>query len=287
MEEQMNLNSVRTFLSVNAPAIFTGMALVTVVETVALTVQATVKVQDEIHDLRETITVKPEPEPADYVKACWKHCVPPACTLTASLFFIIAANQAHVRKEASLAALYSLYESKYKSYREKNRELFGDDKDAQVSEAVLREEIRKSKPSDPIFPGRPEEYLVYDELTRQYFYATMKEKEHAQEQLNRILCKESAVAYNYLLALFNNADHKTKLGNIFGWFMDDTFAEYYYWNESFYGRPYAELTFEPSGEVTDQQEEIYILRCSLEPVAENDKDDSEDMDARDKAEKAK
>ena len=69
---------------------------------------------------------------------------------------------------------------------------------------------------------------------------------------------------------------------MFGWFLDDTFAEYYYWNESFYARPYAELEFVPSGEVTDQQEEIYILTCSIEPLAENNMDDSEAMDSQDK-----
>lgn len=275
----MNLNGVKTFLSINAPAIFTGMAIVTAVETVALTVKATMEVQDEVYDLRETIRTKPEPEAIDYVRVSWKHCVPPTLTLSATIFFILAANQAHIRKETSLAALYSLYERQYKTYREKNRELYGEKHDAKIQKEVMKEELKKNPPK--IFPGRAEEYLVYDELTRQYFYATMKEKEHAQEQLNRILGKESAVAYNFLLSCFNNADHKQRIGNIFGWFMDDTFAEYYYWNESFFGRPYVELTFEPSGEVTDQQEEIYILRCSLEPLAENNMDDSEKMDSQD------
>lgn len=36
------------------------------------------------------------------------------------------------------------------------------------------------------------------------------------------------------------------------------------------------------GEVTDQQEEIYILRCNIEPLAENHMDDSEAMDSQDK-----
>lgn len=275
----MNLNSVRTFLSANAPAIFTGMAIVTSVETVALTAKATKDVWDEVYDLRETIVVKPEPEAVDYVRACWKHCIPPALSLSATIFLILAANQAHIRKETSLAALYSLYERQYKEYREKNRELFGDKADAKVQKEVLKKELKRHE--NKLYPGRAEEYLVYDELTRQYFYATMKEKEHAQEQLNRVLAKESAVAYNYLLACFKNADHTQKLGNLFGWFMDDTFAEYYYWNESFFGRPYVELTFDPTGEVTDQQEDIYVLRCSLEPLAENNMDDSELMDSQD------
>ena len=276
----MNLNAIKTFLSSNAPAIFTGLALTTSIETVILTAKATMKVQDEVHDLRCNITAKPEPEPIDYVRACWKHCVPPALSLSATLFFILAANQAHIRTEMSTAALYSLYEQKYKTYRDKNRELFGEENDRKVEQEALREEIRQNQPR--IFPGRPEEYLVFDEITRQYFYATYKEKEYAQEQLNRILSKESAVAWNYLLGFFKNASHTMSIGNVFGWFMDDSFCEYYYWNESFFGRPYVELEFVPTGEVTDQQEEIFTLRCSLEPLAECNMDDSEAMDSQDK-----
>jgi hypothetical protein len=269
---------LKKFIVDNAPAIFTGLAVAGVIETVALTAKAAVNVVDDIYDLRSNIRIKPEPEAIDYIDACWKDCVPPALSLTATIFFILAANQAHIRTEAGLAAAYSLYEGKYKDYKAKNKELFGEKADEKVEEEVRRDNIRKT---EPLYPGRSEEYLVYDEVTRQYFYSTYKEKEHAQEQLNRILGKESAVSYNYLLSMFKQAEHRTKIGNIFGWFLDDTFADYYYWNESFYGRPYAELTFEPSGEVTDQQEEIFILRCSLEPIAENNMDDSEAMDSQD------
>lgn len=272
------LNTLKNFIRNNAPAIFTGLAVAGAIETTALTAKAAINVADDIYDLRCNMYDKPEPEKADYIKACWKDCVPPALSLSATIFFILAANQAHIRTEAGLAAAYSLYESKYKEYKAKNREIFGEKADEKVEEEVRRDKIRKT---ERLYPERSEEYLIYDEITNQYFYSTYKEKEHAQEQLNRILGKESAVAYNYLLSMFKNADHKSKIGNIFGWFLDDSFLEYYCWNESFFGRPYAELIFEPSDEVTDQQEEIYILRCSLEPLAENNIDDSEKMDSQD------
>lgn len=265
----MNLSPIKKFLIDNAPAIFTGLALAGVVETTVLTIRAVPRVEDKIWELEQKTAGTPERR--EIIRECWTETIPPACSMLFTMFCIIAANQAHVRREASIAALYSLYEGKYRDYKGKNRELFGEENDKRVEEEVLKDKLHNEK----LYPERSEEYLVYDEVTGQYFYATYKEKEHAQEQLNRILGKESKVAYNFLLSCFRNADHRIPIGNIFGWFMDDTFAEYYYWNESFYGRPYAELTFEPSGEVTDQQEEIYILKCSLEAVAENNIDDSE------------
>lgn len=275
----MNLQNIfkagEKFLVDNAPAIFTGLAVGGVIETTILTVQAVPKVEDKLWEAEQTKAE--ELDKREVLEACWKECIPPALSLLTTIYFILKANQAHVSKEMDLAALASLYETKHTAYKNKNRELFGEENDKRVEE-----EVRKDKMREKIFPERSEEYLVYDEVTNQYFYATYKEKEHAQEQLNRILGKESAVAYNFLLSCFRNADHKTRLGNLFGWFLDDTFTEYYYWNESFYGRPYAELEFVPSGEVTDQQEEIYILRCNIEPLAENHMDDSEAMDSQDK-----
>lgn len=276
----MKISAIKESIVNNAPSIFTGLAIGGLVETTILTARATMRIQDEVFDLRETITSKPEPEVIDYIRTCWRECIPPAITFSATLFCMIAANNAHLRKEASLTALYSLYEGRYRDYKAKNRELYGKENDERVEKEVLKKEVKNNPPK--IFPERAEEYLIYDEITRQYFYATYKEKEHAQEQLNRILGKESAVSWNYLLSFFKNADHKMNIGNVFGWFLDDTFMEYYYWNESFFARPYAELEFEELGKVTDQQEDIYVLRCSLEPIAENYMDDCEVMDSQDK-----
>lgn len=272
----MNFGVIKKFLIDNAPAIFTGLALAGTVETVALTVRAVPRIEDKMWELEQETGGSPERK--EIIKECWTEVIPPGTALLATMFCIVAANQAHIRREAGLAALYSFYEGRYNNYKAKNRELFGKENDEKVEKEVLREKLKR----EDLYPGRSEEYLVYDPVTDQYFYATFKEKEHAQEQLNRILSKECAVAYNYLLSCFRNADHKMPIGNIFGWFLDDAFVEYYYWNESFFGRPYTELIFEPSGEVTDQQEEIYVLRCSLEPLAENNTDDSEAKDSQDK-----
>ena len=278
----MNLNVIKRFFIDNAPAIFTGLAVAGVIETTALTIRAVPRVEDKIWELEHSSCRDYEEyievEKREIFRECWTEAVPPALAMSFTIFCIIAANQAHLRKEASLAALYSLYEGRYRDYKSKNRELFGEENDKKVEEEVLKDRLHNER----LYPERSEEYLVYDEITNQYFYATYKEKEHAQELLNRILGKESAVAYNFLLSCFKNADHKMPIGNVFGWFMDDTFMEYYYWNESFYARPYADLTFNPTGEVTDQQEEIYTLECSLEPIAENNMDDSEAKDSQDK-----
>lgn len=272
----MNLNAIKKILIDNAPAIFTGLALAGTIETVVLTVRAVPRIEDRMWELEQEKAGTPERK--EIIQECWTEVVPPCAALFFTMFCIVAANQAHVRKEAGIAALYSFYEGKYKDYKLKTRELHGREVDEEIEREIIRDKLKREE----LYPRRSEEYLVYDPITDQYFYSTFKEKEHAQEQLNRILGMESAVAYNYFLSLFRNADHKFPIGNIFGWFMDDTFTEYYYWNQSFYGRPYAEVIFEQSDEVTDQQEEIYILRCTLEPIAENNMDDSEAKDSQDK-----
>ena len=72
------------------------------------------------------------------------------------MFCIIAANQAHVRREASIAALYSLYEGKYRDYKGKNRELFGEENDKRVEEEVLKDKLH----NESLYPEKSEGELT-------------------------------------------------------------------------------------------------------------------------------
>lgn len=180
-------------------------------------------------------------------------------------------------KEIVMGATTAAYfEQMYKTYREKNIELYGHENDQAIKHEIAKDRITADKPR-VIQTHNGELYHIYDEVTEQYFYATYKELEHAERELNRILDKECPVKYNHLLKMFKNADHKTKRGELLGWFLDDTFFDYHYWNESFFAHQYIELILDP---VEIDGEEIYALRCTLEPLMEATWDPDIYMDAR-------
>jgi hypothetical protein len=181
---------------------------------------------------------------------------------------------AQVANAVSVAAWYKKH---LKEYREKNRELYGEENDRSVEDAIIREHISQNPP-----PKRKnsDAFLIYDPITDQYFEATQKEIDHCEREMNRILGKESGVEYWFLLKHFKNAKYNLPICSDIGWFLDESYADYHYWNESFYARELFEINLERLDDAPEG--DVYILRCSIEPMLNMELDadvvkDSQDL----------
>ncbi len=186
----------------------------------------------------------------------WKVGVPSAIAL-GCFMGSIKGYSAQVANAVSIAAWYKQYA---KEYQDKNRELHGEENDKAVKEAIVKDHISKNPP-----PKKKDEnaYLVYDPITQDYFEVTQKELDHCEREMNRILGKESPVDYRFFLKHFRHANYDNPICKDVGWFLDDTYADYHYWNESFYARQLFEIYLEkPDYATTD----YYILSCSIEPM---------------------
>ena len=247
-----------TNLSKHLPSIFmgagVGLSALTTVEAVKATPEAYSLIQGEDLTLIEK------------AKRTYKCYTVPACAFAASLAcfgFAMKGYNSQIADATEAAIAASYFAQKYKDYRAKNIELHGKECDKEVIEAIVKDQMAKNPPV--VSTGYSGKYHVYDPVTDQYFYATYKELEHAEHEMNRILPKESTVKYNYLLSFFKEADHTLDRGEIIGWFMDDTYEEYHYWSASFFGVPCMELSF---NKVDIDGEDIYYLGCSVDPLME-------------------
>lgn len=228
-----------------------GLSTLTTIEAVRVTPEAYSQIYGEDLSWKEK------------VQRTYKYYIPAGISYVASLGCFGLAVKGYTDEAAKFAMAALVADSRYRNYREQNIKLNGTEKDEAVRHAMAEQSVKAHPPIRPI--GHNNEFLVYDEITDQYFYATEKEFAHVEREMNRILGKESPVRYNYLLKMFRNADSTKSEGELFGWFLDDTYSDYHYWNESFFGRPYMEIFGDP---IEIDGEEVYVLRCSVEPLME-------------------
>lgn len=88
-----------------------------------------------------------------------------------TLACIFGANALNKRQQASLISAYAMLENSYKQYKRKVKELYGDEADIQVVEAVAEEEFPEEP--EPEFPDG--KVLFLDFKTLNYFRARVED----------------------------------------------------------------------------------------------------------------
>ena len=97
--------------------------------------------------------------------------IPSIAIGAATLVCIFGANVLNKRKQASLVSAYGMLENSYRQYKNKVKELYGDEVDKEVVETVIKEEF----PEEPE-PDLPDgKFLFYDFKTLQPFRARMED----------------------------------------------------------------------------------------------------------------
>ena len=163
--------------------------------------------------------------------------------------------------QIAMAGAASYWKKYAKEYRAKNRELYGEENDRNIEKAVARDHIRQHPPAKS--KKDPNALQMYDPITDQYFEATPGELEYAENKMNDILSKGCPVHYWFLLKHFRGVKWDLPICDDIGWHLDDTYEDYHYYNESFFGH----IQFKFLDEYEDTQYgRIYILRCNLEPM---------------------
>ena len=253
--------TVVKYLVEHAPAIFTGLAAVGTVTTTALAIKATPKALDKLDN---AYLDKGEPlNKKEVVKATWKCYIPAAVSGGMTIGFIFAANYAHIRKETAMAAMASFFEKRYLDYQNKVIECTDEETDKAIRTSIAEDEMAKNPPKHKKLKAG--EFMCYEPNTKQYFTTTENQLLWAKLTANKILSMEEKVYLNQILALFPNADHKKKIGDKIGWYMDDSYYEFVGYNWGYYGRPWLDIDYEFSDK---NGQNVAILDFSIAPVHE-------------------
>ena len=265
----MNIEKVKEAL----PHIFMGLGMSLGVTATAEGIKQTFRLVEDGYTrdyiLNRNVSIKQK------VKVIGKYYWPVGATSAMAAGCFIAAQHGYSAQIADAVGLAAWWKRYAKEYRAKNRELYGEENDKAVEQAIIEDHISQNPP-----PKRKnsDAFLIYDPVTDQYFEATQKEIDHCEHEMNRILGKECAVEYKFLLKHFRNAKWNLPICSDIGWFLDETYADYHYWNESFYAREIFEIYLDP---IDAPEGEVYILRFSIEPMLNMELDADVVKDAQD------
>ena len=152
----------------------------------------------------------------DTIKIGIRHFAPTIVTATMSAACIIGSNRISARRNAALAAAYTLTENAFKDYKEKVIETIGAKKDKEIRDAVVSDQAHKAsfKGSEVIITGHGET-MCLDEISGQPFKSSIARIQKVENILNRKLRNENYVSLNDLY--YELGIRQTPTGNELGW----------------------------------------------------------------------
>lgn len=250
------LHHSKLFLKRNASTILTCAGGVGVVATTILAVRATPKALERIEEAKEE--KGEELTKLEVVNVAGPVYIPTAVAGVSTIACIFGANILNKRHQASLMSAYALVDNSFKEYRNKLKELYGEEAHKNIIESIAAE-----KASDTYLYANylgtgcdlaleehsSEPRLFYDEHSNRYFEATIEQVLTAEYHLNRNYILRG---YAYLNELYEFLGiEETDYGSVLGWAPLD---EGMYWIE-----------FNHHKVVMDDGLECFILEMPFEP----------------------
>ena len=145
--------------------IFSGIGMLA---TVVLAVKATPKALELIEEHKNVDSE--EIKPIDAIKIAWKPYIPALAVGSATILCMFGSDFMTKRKQANLIGAYTLLENSYKSYKNKVKDIYGEEADSSI-----KTEIAKDEYEDANEPCDENDDLFFDFATLRYFRAPMSE----------------------------------------------------------------------------------------------------------------
>lgn len=175
---------------------------------------------------------------------------------------IFGANIMNKRHQAALVSAYALVDSSFKEYKQKLKELYGEETHNNVVDAIAVEKVDRDWGVSGSYFGEScdlaneeacgESVLFYEENSGRYFESTIEQVLNAMYHINR---NYALRGYCYLNEYFEFLGlEPTDYGSVMGWAPTD---ESEYWIE-----------YNMRKTVLDDGLEVYILETPFEPTYE-------------------
>lgn len=228
------LRQLSKFVNKNSASILTGFGVAGLFTTVALAIIATPKALEDIQieeerrwdeaDIPDGDSILPM-TPFEIIKVTWKEYIPTAIMLAATTTCIIGSNSVNKRRNAALAAIYSLSETAAREYKAQVKKNLGAKKAQEVEDDIDQERLNKH-PVDhaSLVPTGNGDFLCYDKLSGRYFRSTVEKLRKIQNDFNKQLLSEMYISVNDLYSEMHleNID----LGEDMGWVVDKEMLEF-------------------------------------------------------------
>lgn len=174
------LNSSKLFLRRNSPTILTFLGAAGVVATSIAAAKATPKAMALLEKTKEE--KGEELTKLEMVKVAGPAYIPAVAIGASTIACIFGANALNKKTQASIMSAYALLDTSYKQYKNKVKELYGEDSDRNV-----KKEIAKDKCKDNHININNEKILFFDFYSLRYFESTERLVLKAENRVNELL----------------------------------------------------------------------------------------------------
>lgn len=196
------------FVKNNSSTILTVVGSCGVIGTAVMTARVTPKAVELIKsDSRE----KHDGDPYSYTKkeaiqSAWKCYIPVFIIGGATITCIIGANILNKQAQASLTSAYALLDGSYREYKNKLKELYGEEAHNNIIDSIVKEHCEDvyihtdniiGCSSLEFSPSNPELVRTfYDSFSKRYFESTINKVLQAEYHLNRNYTMAGAISLN-------------------------------------------------------------------------------------------
>lgn len=251
----------KLFFKRNGSTILSCIGGVGVVVTCVMAVKATPKalslIEQEEEKKGEKLTN------FEVVKTTAKIYIPTVVTGTATIACIFGANVLNKRQQASLMSAYALIDNSYKEYKNKLKELYGEEAHQKIVDSIAIEKAQDTYIHSECLctscnlateDHSSEPKLFYDEYSNRYFESTIEQVITAEYHLNRNYVLGGGAPLNMLYEFLGL--EPTDYGSAVGWAIDD---DELYW-----------IDFNHRKVTLDDGLECYIIETPFGPKAYED-----------------
>lgn len=218
----------KMFWKKNGSTILTCAGAVGVVGTTVLAVKATPKAMEILKQAEEEKGEKLTK--TEVIKKAGPAYIPTFLVGAGSIACIFGANVLNKKQQASLMSAYALLDSSYKEYKEKVKELHGEDGEKEVRAEIAKDHYKE----EDVQNEDDGKQLFYDEWSQRYFRATNETILSAEYAINKIIAEDCYATLNELYDLFEI--DRIDGGDDVGWSSAQMFDMYWsswidFWHE--------------------------------------------------------
>lgn len=214
------------FIKRNSATILTFVGGVGAITTAALSVKATPKAVQLLEQAKKK--KGEELTKTEVIKVAWKPYIPAVASGVGTLMCIFGANVLNKRSQAALVSAYAMIDSSYKEYKQKLKELYGEEAHEKIVDAIAAEKAKDVGISAECMCTNScltsdtacgELALFYDEWSNRYFESTIEQVITAQYHINRNFILRGYVDLNefYDFLGLETTDYGSKVG----WAVED------------------------------------------------------------------
>lgn len=177
------LTTVNAFRVKHEPEILMSMGLAGLTFSVVWGIKTTVEAVKICEELKTQKNVD-KLTAGEVIKATWKKYLPIVITTGLSIPCIIMGNRVSSKRNAALAAAYTISETALQEYKDKTKEIVGEKKEKAITDAIAQDKVDKATETKEVVMIGDGEHLFLDSISGRYLKTDWNTIERAANELN-------------------------------------------------------------------------------------------------------